>query len=141
MIRESLTDNSRHAFMLVSAGQGLAFQSRTRTGRTSAQVAGAPVAAPVWLRLVRQGSVFTGYSSSTGTAWTQVATATISMSTNAYVGLAVTSHVASRTATATFSSWDQERRRRRPCQRRGPQVTSAARPSPGPPPTPAAPSR
>ena len=104
MIRESLTDDARHAFMYVSAGNGLGFQQRTRTGHTSSETAGAATSAPVWLRLVRQGNVFSAYSSPTGATWTLVDSATVSMNAQAYVGLAVTSHVASKTATASFAN-------------------------------------
>ncbi len=79
MIRESLLDNARHAFMFVSAGQGTAFQRRTKAGRASVQTTGAAIAAPVWLRLVRQGSIFSAYSSATGTSWTLVGSASINM--------------------------------------------------------------
>ena len=92
MIRQSLTDNARHAFIFVSAGQGVGFQRRTRTGRGSVR-RGPTMAPAMWLRLVRQGSVFSAYSSSTGATWTLLSSATISMSTNAYVGLAITSDV------------------------------------------------
>ena len=104
MVRESLTDDARHAFMYVSAGNGLKFQQRTKTGQASSETAGAATSAPVWLRVVRQGNVFSAYSSSTGTTWTQVGSATITMNDNAYVGLAVTSHVASKLATASFAN-------------------------------------
>ena len=104
MIRESLTDDARHAFMYVSPGNGLGFQRRTRTGHTSSETAGAATSAPVWLRLVRQGNVFSAYSSPTGATWTLVDSATVSMNAQTYVGLAVTSHVASKTATASFAN-------------------------------------
>jgi regulation of enolase protein 1 (concanavalin A-like superfamily) len=104
MIRGSLTDNAKHAFILVSAQEGLAFQWRSKTSRTSAQVSGAAAAPPVWVRLVRQRNLFSAYSSPTGAAWTFIGSATINMSSNAYVGLAVTSHDPGQTATASFSS-------------------------------------
>jgi hypothetical protein len=40
MIRETLTPGSRHAFMLVSPGKGLAFQRRVNTNGTSLSTAG-----------------------------------------------------------------------------------------------------
>ena len=103
MIRESLTDTARHAFMFVSAGQGVGFVRRTRAGRPSTQTSAAAVAAPVWLRLVRKGNLFTAYSSDTGASWTQLGSDTISMAADVYVGLAVTSHQPSLTATASFT--------------------------------------
>lgn len=104
MIRESLTAGAKNAFMFVSAGQGLAFQSRQWVDHQSTPVNGAVVSTPVWLRLVRQGNAFRAYSSPTGTSWTLVGGATISMSANAYVGLAVTSRDPAQTATANFTS-------------------------------------
>ena len=104
MIRESLLDNSRDAFMFVSAGQGTAFQRRTKAGRVSVQTNGAATAAPVWLRLLRQGSIFSAYSSATGTNWTLIGSASITMNAATYVGLAVTSHAPSLTANATFTN-------------------------------------
>jgi regulation of enolase protein 1 (concanavalin A-like superfamily) len=60
------------------------------------------VAAPVWLRLVRAGQTVSAFSSANGTTWTPVGQATIAMTTAVHVGVAVSSHDASRTATATF---------------------------------------
>lgn len=45
MIRASLTENAEHPFMLVWAGQGLAFQRRAKANHESAQIGGAAVAA------------------------------------------------------------------------------------------------
>ncbi|MCA1561110.1 MAG: DUF1349 domain-containing protein, partial [Acidobacteria bacterium] len=104
MIRGSLTGDARHAFILVSPQDGIGFQWRSKIGRKSAQVSSAPMAAPVWVRLVRQRNLFSAYSSPTGAAWTFIGSATIPMDKNAYVGLAVTSHEPSQTATASFSS-------------------------------------
>lgn len=92
MIRESLSPGSRHANMLVSAAMGSAFQRRLSTSGDSTSTAGAAVAAPYWIKLSRSGNTFTGYISSNGSSWTQVGSDTISMASNVYVGLAVTSH-------------------------------------------------
>ncbi len=104
MVRESLSATAKNAFTLLTGQQGLAFQWRSGSGGTTARVMGAPLVAPVWIRLVRKGSVFSAYRSPTGGTWTFIGSATISMSANAYVGLAVTSRDPSRTATATFSN-------------------------------------
>jgi regulation of enolase protein 1 (concanavalin A-like superfamily) len=102
MIRESLAAGSRHAFALVTPGGGVAFQRRTATGGATAHT-GVSGAAPVWLKLERKGSTFTASRSSTGTGWTIIGTATMSMPTTVYVGLAVSSAKGSTLATATFS--------------------------------------
>jgi regulation of enolase protein 1 (concanavalin A-like superfamily) len=104
MIRGSLTANGKHAFMLVSAEQGLAFQWRSQAGKKSAQISGAAVGAPAWVRLVRKGNMFSAYSSPTGAVWTRVGNTAVSMSKTAYVGLAVTSHDPNQTATGSFAS-------------------------------------
>jgi len=104
MIRETLTGGSTHAMMVVTAGNGTAFQRRTSTGGSSSHTAGSSVTAPYWVRLVRSGDTFTGYESSNGSSWNEVGSATISMGTDVYVGLAVTSHSGGVLATSEMDS-------------------------------------
>ena len=92
MIRESLDANARHAMVAVTAGNGVAFQRRTTTGGSSEHTAGAVISAPYWVKLTRTGNAFTAYQSVDGTNWAQIGSATISMATSVYVGLAMTSH-------------------------------------------------
>jgi glucose/arabinose dehydrogenase/regulation of enolase protein 1 (concanavalin A-like superfamily) len=92
MIRESLAAGARNAYMAVSYGNGLTFQQRTATNGTSVSTAVAGLAAPYWVKLQRSGSTFTASRSADGVTWTVVGTASITMATNVYVGLAVTSH-------------------------------------------------
>ena len=103
MIRDSMNANARNVFVLLSAEQQVALQWRTKAGRTTGKVTGATAATPVWIRLVRQGNTFRGYSSPTGSTWTQIGSTNFRMSSSAYVGLAVTSHNAYQPATGTFS--------------------------------------
>ncbi|GCE22163.1 hypothetical protein KDK_59630 [Dictyobacter kobayashii] len=103
MIRESLTAGSTHALMALTPDNGAVFQRRTTTGGSSSSTAGASVAAPYWVKLQRAGSTFTGSISSDGSSWTVVGSDTISMATNAYVGLAVTAHNTSALNTTSFS--------------------------------------
>ncbi|MGB8170773.1 MAG: putative Ig domain-containing protein [Chthoniobacteraceae bacterium] len=105
MLRETLNANSRHAMMVLTPGNGTAFQYRTATGGASATAAGVAAAAPNnWLRLTRRGNVFTGYRSSDGITWTQVGTATVPMATAINVGICVTSHNNTTRSTATFDN-------------------------------------
>ncbi len=92
MVRESLTGGSTHAMMVITAGNGAAFQRRTTTDGSSSHTAGSSVTAPYWVRLVRSGDTLTGYESSDGGAWNQVGSATVAMATDVYIGLAVTAH-------------------------------------------------
>jgi regulation of enolase protein 1 (concanavalin A-like superfamily) len=104
MIRESLATNARNAFMLATPGGTRGFQVRTTVGGSTRRTNGASGTGPIWLRLVRQGSQFTGYLSADGASWTTVGSSTISMTSTVYVGLAVTSRKDSTLATATFTN-------------------------------------
>jgi endonuclease/exonuclease/phosphatase family metal-dependent hydrolase/regulation of enolase protein 1 (concanavalin A-like superfamily) len=103
MMRESLRDDARHAFMLVSAGKGLAFQRRTSTSALSTSTAGGSGGPGSFVKLVRKGTLFTASRSADGSHWTAVGSATIAMSATIHVGLAVSSHVDGTLATANFS--------------------------------------
>ncbi len=92
MFRETLNANSRHAMMVVTPGNGTAFQRRRNTGGNSSHTAGSSVTAPYWVKLVREGNLFSGYDSPDGATWTYVGSATVNMASNIFVGLAVTSH-------------------------------------------------
>jgi regulation of enolase protein 1 (concanavalin A-like superfamily) len=103
MVRETLAANSKHAMMLASYSSGTALQWRGTTGGSSSH-SGSTGNAPQWIRLVRSGNVFTGFKSADGIAWTQVGTATISMSSEVYIGLAVTAHNNAALNTSTFDN-------------------------------------
>lgn len=92
MIRETLTAGSAHAMMVVTPGNGTAFQRRTVTAGISEHTAGPAVAAPYWVRLNRAGTTLTGSVSANGTAWTPVGSVAITMAGQVYVGLAVTAN-------------------------------------------------
>jgi regulation of enolase protein 1 (concanavalin A-like superfamily) len=104
MIRQSLTPGAAHAFMLVSAGKGYAFQRREIADGTSVNTAGGTGTAPAWVRLARRGDTFTAYVSSDGNSWTLVGTDTIPMGQQVYAGLAVTSHTVTASARAVFEN-------------------------------------
>ncbi len=104
MIRESLTPESSHAFLLVSAGNGAHYQRRPYAGGGTDNTAGCACSAPAWVRLVRSGNIVTAYESSDGGDWHQVGSEFVAMSPTVYVGLAVTSHNADATASATFTN-------------------------------------
>ncbi len=104
MIRETLAANSKHAMMVTTPSNGLLFQRRTSTGGATSTTFGAAVAAPYWVRVVRSGSSFSGYSSPDGVTWTLVGSSTITMSTSVVVGLPVTSHNNSLLGTSTFDN-------------------------------------
>ena len=104
MIRASVDAGAAHAFMIVSAGRGLAFQRRTANGGITTHTDGGTGSAPGWVRLARAGNLVTASTSSNGTTWTTVGEDTIALPTTALVGLAVTSHTTSAIATGTFDN-------------------------------------
>jgi endonuclease/exonuclease/phosphatase family metal-dependent hydrolase/regulation of enolase protein 1 (concanavalin A-like superfamily) len=104
MMRESLTRDSKHAFMLVSAGRGLAFQRRVTMAGESTSTSGGAGAAPSYVKLVRSGSTFSAYRSADGANWTLVGSESINMASTIYVGLAVTSHADGYLALGTFAN-------------------------------------
>jgi len=84
---------------------GLAFQERATTGGSASSLATLPgVQAPYWVRLTRTGNNFVGAYSANGTSWTALATNTITMATNAYIGLPVCSVNTNVLNTATFTN-------------------------------------
>lgn len=104
MLREQLTSGSAHAILDVRPGGAIEFMTRTSAGGATNYIAGATQAPPAWLRLVRSGSTVTASVSSNGSTWTPVGTATVSMASSIYVGMAVCSHVAGTLMTATFDN-------------------------------------
>jgi len=105
MIRESLSPNSKYAFMGVA--QDLKFVSQRRSssaGSTYSTVSTASTLPNTWVRLVRSGSTLTGYRSADGANWTSVNSTSITMATNIYVGFAVASGNTNLLSSATFDN-------------------------------------
>jgi len=106
MIRETLDADSVHAMMAVTPASGVSFQRRNVTGDTSAGDTTAGISAPYWVKIERDLSGnFSTYHSANGSTWQMQGTPdNISMSSNVYIGLAVTSHDAALTCQAVFSN-------------------------------------
>lgn len=105
MIRESLSPNSKYAFMGVSQDLLFRWQRRSSSGgSTSTTVSTAATPPNSWVRLVRSGNTITGYLSADGTNWTAVNSRTITMAANVYVGIAVASGSTTGLNFATFSN-------------------------------------
>jgi hypothetical protein len=106
MIRETLDPSSIHAMAVVTPGEGVAFQRRPETAGTSVGDTITDVTAPQWVKIERtiSGSFSASYSAD-GTTWTSIGTPqSIQMSTNVYIGLALTAHDATLTCQAVFSN-------------------------------------
>jgi hypothetical protein len=104
MMRATLASNSPHAMMAVTGSSGTGLQHRTVAGGSSVHVAGPVAPAPYWVRLVRQGNLFTAHASANGSSWTQVGSQSIVMPATLFVGLAHTSHRNGVLGRASFSN-------------------------------------
>lgn len=93
MIRNSLDPADLEASVLVTSANDLLFQWRGAYGGGTSNTTIANVTAPCWVQLVRQGNSFTASYSSNEINWTNIGIpVNISMNTNAFVGLVVSSH-------------------------------------------------
>jgi regulation of enolase protein 1 (concanavalin A-like superfamily) len=114
MIRETLEDNSKMVYAIVSFSSGVAMGQRVSPGASA--VDGAPtvagIAAPQWVKLTRKGNAFSAQYSADGKTWLDfkspaltgtVVSSTITMGSNVYIGLCVTSHNSAATTTAELS--------------------------------------
>ena len=89
---------------IVSPERGLAMQFRNATAGASANARTRSGSAPEWVRLVRAGDTFTGFTSEDGTSWQMLGTVAVPMNTALFVGLAVTSHDAAAATTGEFDN-------------------------------------
>ena len=113
MIRETLGAGSKFAAVYITPGNGCRYQARTDTDvaatsdtsvATAEQIA---ITAPYWIKLERDvAGNFRGYYSDNGTTWRTMSwnPQNISMSSNVYIGLAVTSHNAGATCQVQLSN-------------------------------------
>ncbi len=111
MIRETLDPGSRHAMVVVTPGNGVAFQRRLTNSNTSVGTTQAGITAPRWVKLTRAGNLLTAQHSADGVTWTDVVGAagtttsdTVVMGGTIYIGVALTSHAANVACTAVFSN-------------------------------------
>jgi hypothetical protein len=105
MMRTSLSPGSADVILDARPDGGLEFMSRSTSGGETSFLGGATAAFPVWLRLVRSGSQFTGYASTDGTSWSFVGSILVTdneLGAPAYGGLVVTSHDPSAWNTSVF---------------------------------------
>src|ERR1051326_2036979 len=98
MVRETLDAGATFAFtnsMPYGSSAYLNFCSRTSTNASSSYQGLGIQPFPYWLKLVRSGNTFNSYVSADGINWSIPVTQTISMSSTAYVGIAVGSGTSS----------------------------------------------
>jgi TolB protein len=106
-MRESLSADARHATWVATPADGaqLLVREQPATATTARKKADmTKIALPVWLKLVREGDVFTASHSADGKAWTQMDSVTIRLSESLHVGLVASSHQKDKLGTAAFDS-------------------------------------
>jgi len=91
MVRETLNGNAINAGTVITPGNVTGFSYRPTAGGECTMTVGTGLP-PYWLRLVRTGNTFYGYTSTNGSGWAQVGAQSVTMGANVYVGLAVCSH-------------------------------------------------
>jgi len=106
MIRNTLDAGSANAKTAYWAAYGaIYFDVRATSGGSTTEPGVVSATLPYWVKVSRSGNSFSSYTSMDGVSWVQVGTSqTISMGSNVYVGLAVTSGSTTALATATFDN-------------------------------------
>src|SRR5438477_11471440 len=96
MIRETLAAGSKYAAVVITPSNAIVFQRRTAINGTTASTTatGPQFVAPYWLKLTRTGNSLASYYSSDGVTWTSGGSASVTMGSSVFIGLAVTSHSA-----------------------------------------------
>jgi F5/8 type C domain/Secretion system C-terminal sorting domain/Fibronectin type III domain len=111
MMRDSLSNTSRFAFMGLTSANGMMFIYRNAVGSNAVTVNGPAVKAPYYVKLTKKGTVYTGFVSSTGldNTWSQVGSADLGFGSSAInVGYAVTSTLNASLSTATFDNAESD---------------------------------
>lgn len=98
MIRQNNTNaNTRYAAVLLTASNGVSFQSRSSTGGTNTISITGGIGAPVWLRLKKSSTSFQSFYSTDGKSWSEIGSSRTVGSTANWstftAGLAGTSHL------------------------------------------------
>jgi len=104
MIRESLDPGSKHGMSILSSAYGMLYQGRSATGETSIGLPTLGGTTPIWTKLERRGPVLIGWKSLNGVTWDWVGSQPVSLTTQAYAGLAVTAHNNAALSLATFDN-------------------------------------
>jgi regulation of enolase protein 1 (concanavalin A-like superfamily) len=105
MFRAASDAGAVNAFAALTAGVGAVFQVRSTANAASSMIVQDWTPGPgSWLKLQRQGNVFTAYYSiDDGTSWVLLGSQAITMPAAIQVGFAVSSHDGAANATANFS--------------------------------------
>jgi len=90
--------------MANTQGNGNAFQYRLLQGDVSYSTSAGISAFPYWVRLVKKGDKYIGYSSPDGKAWAVIDSISVALGSYLYAGIAYTAHNNSTRGTAVVDS-------------------------------------
>ncbi len=103
MLREGVEQGARNVFLAVTPGNGTTLQRRKTADEETECEHEPDQAAPVWLKVERDGDTLTGFVSEDGRMWRRLDTVRLALADELLVGLAVTSHNSYKAAEAVFS--------------------------------------
>jgi hypothetical protein len=108
MARDGLGKNAAFAAVMASPSLGgVRFQRRAAVDASAVSAGSLPVNFPhTWLRQQRRGNVSTGFGGFDGQTWVRLASATIAMPAQIYLGFAVSSHDPAATVGVRFRDAD-----------------------------------
>ncbi|HVX84782.1 MAG TPA: hypothetical protein VH253_08200 [Phycisphaerae bacterium] len=89
MVRDGLYDDAPHASMVLATNGTAEWLQRDAAGDSTTSVYRTP--SDSWFKLTKSGDTLTGYDSNDGLTWTQVSSATLSMTGPVYIGLVANS--------------------------------------------------
>lgn len=96
MMRTSLDDDSKNAFLGITPINGVQFQFRNTTGGSTNKAESKGLSAPIWLKMERIGNVITAYFSSDGNTWILVNGGnnpqTVVLGDTIWAGMAMSAH-------------------------------------------------
>ncbi len=109
MIRERIDAGAAHAMVVLTPENGVALQYRPTMNGASQSINEPGLVAPYWVKLTRSGNTFTAERSEDGTNWVSItddpaaSSVQITMATNVFIGLALTSTNINAVTGADFS--------------------------------------
>ena len=102
MVRQNSQVDSPHAILVVTPGQGSAFQRREAAGLGTLHTAGPAVTAPFWMRLAWNHGEVIASTSADGKTWKETGRTLVAFSGPVLPGLCLSGHQAQETAAASF---------------------------------------
>jgi hypothetical protein len=102
MVRESLDPASANSYVFATAANTFGYRARKSSRVTTSNLGSGSVSVPVWVKLQRKGNALTASRSTDGVSWTVINTVKQPLSQTLLVGLAVVSHTAGASTSATL---------------------------------------